>query len=81
MQSQGSANNSFNRARLTNFYSLEELLKIAKSMNQVYAKKFLKVYTKLNLGIIQDSIKYGVNNIKRVIYRYQKYSIKKTYKL
>lgn len=64
VQRDGSASNTFNGKRITSFYALEELLKIAKSVSPTYEKEFLKVYTKLNLGILQDIIKYGFNEYK-----------------
>ena len=64
MQRDGSASNSFNGRRITSFYALEELLKLAKSVSPVYEQRFLKVYAKLNLGILQDIIKYGFNDYK-----------------
>ena len=64
VQRDGSASNSFNGRRITSFYALEELLKLAKSVSPVYEQRFLKVYAKLNLGILQDIIKYGFNDYK-----------------
>lgn len=64
VQRDGSASNSFNERRITSFYALEELLKLAKSVSPIYEQRFLKVYAKLNLGILQDIIKYGFSDYK-----------------
>lgn len=62
VQRAGSASNSFNSKKVTSFYALEALLKLAKEVNPAYEQQFLKVYTKLSLGILQDIIKYGFND-------------------
>lgn len=56
VQRSGSASKHFNKKRITSYYALDELLNIARTMNKLYEMKFLKVYSKLILGILQDII-------------------------
>lgn len=56
VQRSGSASKHFNKKRITSYYALDELLNIARTMNKLYEMKFLKVYSKLILGILHDII-------------------------
>lgn len=61
----GSESKHFSKKRITSFYALEEVLNLAKSIDEKYEKSFLKVYSKLILSILQDIISFDFENNKR----------------
>lgn len=69
LQRPGSASHSFNKNRITSFYALEELMQIARRINSIYEKEFLKVYSKLTLNILQDIIYYDFEDNKEEYFK------------
>lgn len=65
----GSESKHFSKKRITSFYALEEVLNLAKSIDEKYEKSFLKVYSKLILSILQDIISFDFENNKREYFK------------
>ena len=69
VQRMGSESKHFSKKRITSFYALEEVLNLAKSIDEKYEKSFLKVYSKLILSILQDIISFDFENNKREYFK------------
>lgn len=78
VQRSGSASKHFSKKRITSFYALEELLKLAKGIDSKYEKSFLRVYSKLILSILQDIISFDFQNNKEEYFKISK-SLNKHY--
>lgn len=78
VQREGSESKRFSKKRITSFYALEELINIAKCINEEYERAFLKVYSVLILSILQDIIRYNYEEIKKEYFKISK-SLNKRY--
>lgn len=72
IQRKGSASKSFNKKRISSFYALEELINLARRIDKNYEQEFLKVYSKLILGILQDIIYYDFYGNKEEYFKISK---------